>query len=74
MTGTTVPRLCDAEQLAGLLDSPEVARLLAELDVTRWTGRSGYPILAMGGEGAADAGREALQSELALPIVPAVPV
>ncbi|MDP8962054.1 MAG: transposase [Actinomycetota bacterium] len=49
MAGTNVPRRCDAEMLARLLDSPEVARLVAELEATRWTGRPGYPIRAMVG-------------------------
>jgi len=38
-----------AFELAGLLDSPEVAQLVRELDATRWTGRPGYPIRAMVG-------------------------
>ena len=49
MAGTTVHRRSDAEQLAGLLDSREVASLIAELEATRWTGRPGYPIRAMVG-------------------------
>ena len=36
-------------ELAGLLDSPEIARLIAELEATRWTGRPGFPIRAMVG-------------------------
>lgn len=47
--GTTVPRRCDVEQLAGLLDSPEIARLVADLEATRWTGRPGYPMRALVG-------------------------
>src|SRR5947209_20487550 len=31
-----------AESVATLLDSPEVAELVAELDALRWTGRKGY--------------------------------
>jgi hypothetical protein len=42
------PRSAAAE-LAGLLDSPEIARLIADLEATRWTGRPGYPIRAMVG-------------------------
>ena len=42
------PRSAAAE-LAGLLDSPEIAALIADLEVTRWTGRPGYPIRAMVG-------------------------
>lgn len=34
-------------ELAGLLDSPEIGRLIAELEATRWTGRPGYPIRTM---------------------------
>ncbi len=34
-------------QLAGLLDSPEIERLVADLEATRWTGRPGYPIRTM---------------------------
>jgi hypothetical protein len=45
----TVPPRSDAVQVAGLLDSPEVAQLVAELGATRWTGRPGYPIRAMVG-------------------------
>lgn len=36
-------------QLAGLLDSPEIGRLVADLEATRWTGRPGYPIRTMVG-------------------------
>jgi len=49
MDGTTVPPRSAATELAGLLDSPEIGRLIAELDETRWTGRPGYPIRAMVG-------------------------
>lgn len=38
-----------AIELAGLLDSPEIAGLVRELDATRWTGRPGYPIRCMVG-------------------------
>ena len=38
-----------AFELAGLLDSPEIAALVAELEATHWTGRPGYPIRAMVG-------------------------
>lgn len=44
-----VPPRSAASELAGLLDSPEIAGLIAELDATRWTGRSGYPLRAMVG-------------------------
>jgi len=38
-----------AVELAGLLESPEIAELVRELEATRWTGRPGYPIRAMVG-------------------------
>ncbi len=47
MDGTKVPRRSDAQQLAELLDSPELASLITELEETRWTGRPGYPLRAM---------------------------
>lgn len=49
MAGTTVPPRRDAQQLADLLDSPEIKRLISDLEATRWTGRPGYPIRAMVG-------------------------
>ena len=42
MAVPTVPRPSAATQLAAVLDSPEVAALVAELDALRWTGRKGY--------------------------------
>lgn len=36
-------------QLAGLLDSPEIERLIADLEATRWTGRPGYPLRSLVG-------------------------
>jgi Transposase DDE domain/Transposase domain (DUF772) len=36
-------------ELSQLLDSPEIGRLIADLEATRWTGRPGYPIRAMVG-------------------------
>ena len=33
--------------LKSLLDSPEMGRLIEELQATRWTGRPGYPLRAM---------------------------
>ena len=42
------PRSAAAE-LAGLLDSPEIAHLIGELEATRWTGRPGYPLRSMVG-------------------------
>src|SRR5207244_9708313 len=38
-----------AESVATLLDSPEVAALVAELDDLRWTGRKGYGARALVG-------------------------
>ena len=38
-----------AFELAGLLDSPEIAGLVRDLEATRWTGRPGYPMRAMVG-------------------------
>jgi hypothetical protein len=40
------PRSAAAE-LAGLLELPEIADLIRELDATRWTGRPGYPIRSL---------------------------
>jgi hypothetical protein len=45
---TVAPR-SDAVQLSVLLDSPEIAQLVGELEATRWTGRPGYPIRTMVG-------------------------
>ena len=49
MDAPKVPPRSAATELAGLLDSPEIGRLIAELDETRWTGRPGYPLRAMVG-------------------------
>jgi IS5 family transposase len=49
MAGTKVPRRSDASQLSELLNSAEIARLVDELEATRWTGRPGYPIRSMVG-------------------------
>ncbi len=38
-----------AETVAALLDSPEVAELVSELDALRWTGRKGYGARALVG-------------------------
>jgi hypothetical protein len=35
--------------LKSVLDSPEIGRLIEELEATRWTGRPGYPIRTMVG-------------------------
>ena len=42
MAGSTVTRRSVASEIATILDSPEVAALVAELDALRWTGRKGY--------------------------------
>jgi hypothetical protein len=42
LAGTTVTRRSVASEIATILDSPEVAALVAELDALRWTGRRGY--------------------------------
>src|ERR1019366_2797072 len=47
MAVSTVPSRSAVVELAGLLDSPEIAGLIAELEATRWTGRPGYPIRSM---------------------------
>ena len=47
MAVQTVPRRSVASDLSGLLDSPEIAALIGELDALRWTGRKGYPTRAL---------------------------
>src|SRR6266487_3640201 len=49
MAVPTVTRRSDAVQIAALLDSPEIDKLVTELAATRWTGRPGYPIRTMVG-------------------------
>jgi Transposase DDE domain len=49
MAGQTVPLRSAVSELSRLLDSPEIRRLIADLEATRWTGRPGYPIRAMVG-------------------------
>src|SRR3954453_23103809 len=44
-----VPPLSAVDQLAAVLDSPEIAALIRDLEATRWTGRPGYPIKSMVG-------------------------
>jgi hypothetical protein len=46
MASSKVPRRRVAE-LAAILDSPEIARLIQELEGLRWTGRRGYPIRSL---------------------------
>src|SRR5262249_38323033 len=43
------PRPPTAAEVARLLKSPEIQRLIAELQETRWTGRPGYPVRRMVG-------------------------
>lgn len=47
MAVQTVPPRSRVSELAGLLNSPEIAGLTAELEATRWTGRPGYPTRSM---------------------------
>jgi DDE family transposase len=47
MTTPNVARRSVVETLAGILDSPEVSRLIDELETTRETGRPGYPLRSM---------------------------
>lgn len=44
MTTTNVARRTVAADLSQILASPEVTRLIDELQATRWTGRPGYPL------------------------------
>lgn len=47
MDDLTVPRRAIAKTVATVLDSPEVASLIDELDALRWTGRRGYGARAL---------------------------
>ena len=51
MAVQTVPIRRDglAGSVATLLDSPEIAQLIAELEALRWTGRKGYPARSLVG-------------------------
>jgi hypothetical protein len=49
MVDQTVPPRSASAELVGLLESPEIDQLVAELEATRWTGRPGYPIRSMVG-------------------------
>ena len=49
MASRNVARGSASAELSDLLDSPEIGRLIADLEATRWTGRPGYPIRAMVG-------------------------
>src|SRR5688500_15825192 len=48
MAVLNIQRPC-VEQVASLLDSPEIRGLIADLQEPRWTGRPGYPIRSMVG-------------------------
>ncbi len=47
MDTQNVARRSVAADLSDILASPEVSRLVDELQVTRWTGRPGYPLRSM---------------------------
>lgn len=47
MATQNVARRSVAEDLSRILESPEVNRLVDELQQTRWTGRPGYPLRSM---------------------------
>ncbi len=49
VAGSTVALRHDAVQVAALLDTPEIAQLISDLEATRWTGRRGYSIRSMVG-------------------------
>ena len=49
MAVSNVPPLRGVAHIAALLDSPEIAGLISDLQETRWTGRPGYPLRAMVG-------------------------
>ena len=49
MAVPTVPRRSVAQEVSALLDSPEIAELIRELDALRWTGRKGYGSRALVG-------------------------
>jgi hypothetical protein len=49
VTFQNVARRSVATDLSAILASPEVSRLIDELQATRWTGRPGYPLRAMVG-------------------------
>jgi hypothetical protein len=49
MTSVNVARRPVAENVSDILESPEVSRLVDELQATRWTGRPGYQLRAMVG-------------------------
>jgi Transposase DDE domain/Transposase domain (DUF772) len=49
MASTKVTSSRDSVRINALLDTPEIVTLIHDLEVTRWTGRPGYPVRAMVG-------------------------
>ncbi len=49
MVTSTVALPRDSAQVRALLDSPEIASLITQLESLHWTGRPGYPVRAMVG-------------------------
>lgn len=49
MAVQTIPRPSAADEVAALLDSPEIAPLITELDALNWTGQKGYGARTMVG-------------------------
>jgi len=49
MSAPKVPRRSVADEVSALLDSPELAELIRDLDALRWTGRKGYGSRALVG-------------------------
>ncbi len=49
MASANVAGRSASAELKQLLDSPEIAELIRELEETRWTGRPGYPVRTMVG-------------------------
>jgi DDE family transposase len=47
LAGQMVARLTACEQVAAILNTPQIAGLVADLDATRWTGRPGYATKAL---------------------------
>src|SRR5947209_8133522 len=55
MATKTVPRRNVVEEIALILDLPEVRALIEELERCRWTGRRGYPVKSLVGAALAKA-------------------
>lgn len=49
MVDSRVPSGSVVSQISALLDSPEIADLISELESLRWTGRKGYPVRSLVG-------------------------